>query len=41
MASGEAVLERLEHPKVADFLIRGAKFIKWEEVSGIFSDFSV
>ncbi|KAK2560363.1 1-phosphatidylinositol 4 [Acropora cervicornis] len=33
MASGEAVLERLEHPKVADFLIRGAKFIKWEEDS--------
>lgn len=32
MAGGEAVLERLTHPEVADFLIRGARFIKWDEV---------
>ena len=34
MAGGEAVLERLTHPEVADFLIRGARFIKWDEVRG-------
>ena len=33
MAGGEAILERLTHPEVADFLIRGARFIKWDEVS--------
>lgn len=32
MAGGEAILERLTHPEVADFLIRGARFIKWDEV---------
>ncbi|XP_068688405.1 1-phosphatidylinositol 4,5-bisphosphate phosphodiesterase beta-1-like isoform X3 [Montipora foliosa] len=35
MASGEAVLERLAHPEVADFLIRGARFLKWDELSTI------
>ena len=35
MAGGEAVLERLTHPEVADFLIRGARFIKWDEVRGM------
>ena len=34
MAGGEAILERLTHPEVADFLIRGARFIKWDEVRG-------
>ncbi|CAH3159585.1 unnamed protein product [Porites lobata] len=33
MAGGEAVLERLTHPEVADFLIRGARFIKWDDDS--------
>ena len=33
MAGGEAILERLTHPEVADFLIRGARFIKWDDVS--------
>lgn len=32
MAGGEAILERLTHPEVADFLVRGARFIKWDEV---------
>jgi len=32
MAGGEAILERLTHPEVADFLTRGARFIKWDEV---------
>lgn len=32
MAGGEAVLERLTHPEVADFLIRGARFLKWDDV---------
>ncbi|RMX53878.1 hypothetical protein pdam_00018631 [Pocillopora damicornis] len=35
MAGGEAVLERLTHPEVADFLIRGARFIKWDEDSTV------
>ncbi|XP_078345046.1 1-phosphatidylinositol 4,5-bisphosphate phosphodiesterase beta-1-like isoform X1 [Oculina patagonica] len=33
MAGGEAILERLTHPEVADFLVRGARFIKWDEDS--------
>ena len=32
MAGSEAILERLTHPEVADFLFRGARFIKWDEV---------
>ncbi|XP_058940060.2 1-phosphatidylinositol 4,5-bisphosphate phosphodiesterase beta-1-like isoform X2 [Pocillopora verrucosa] len=35
MAGGEAVLARLTHPEVADFLIRGARFIKWDEDSTV------
>lgn len=33
MAGGEVVLERLRPPEVAEFLVRGSKFIKWEDVS--------
>ena len=42
MAGGEAILERLTHPEVADFLVRGARFIKWDEVrSNVFYLISV
>ena len=37
MAGGEVLLERLTPPVVEDFLIRGVRFIKWDEVSLMFS----